>query len=99
MRKICHLSFFLAQELVDELVRHHGSVAAGKVSDAFQPSATLCVAFEFVAFRNEPGQTRRLLSHLHHHHHTGSNKMRCPFFFVYPLVGRTHEAHGCSRRS
>ena len=32
---ICLLSFFLAQGLVDELVRHQGSVAAGKVSDAF----------------------------------------------------------------
>ena len=32
---ICLLSFFLAQWLVDELVRHQGSVAAGKVSDSF----------------------------------------------------------------
>ena len=32
---VCLLSFFLAQGLVDELVRHQGSVAAGKVSDAF----------------------------------------------------------------
>ena len=32
---ICLLSFFLAQGLVDELVRHQGSVAAGKVSDSF----------------------------------------------------------------
>ena len=31
---VCLLSFFLVQGLVDELVRHQGSVAAGKVSDA-----------------------------------------------------------------
>ena len=32
---VCHLPVFLAQVLVDELVRHQGSAAAGKVSDAF----------------------------------------------------------------
>ena len=35
---------FLVQGLVDEHVRHQGSVAAGKVSDAFRP-ATALVAF------------------------------------------------------
>ena len=42
---VCLLSFFLVQGLVDELVRHQGSVAAGKVSDAFSPFATALVAF------------------------------------------------------
>ena len=32
---LCLLSFFLAQGLVDDLVRHQGSVTVGKVSDAF----------------------------------------------------------------
>ena len=32
---ICLLSFFLAQGLVDELLGHQGSVAAGEDSDAF----------------------------------------------------------------
>ena len=41
---VCLLSFFLVQGLVDEHVRHQGSVAAGKVSDSFSP-ATALVAF------------------------------------------------------
>ena len=60
---VCLLSFFLAQGLVDELVRHQGSVAAGKVSDAFS-LLQHCVASELVARRNAPGQTRRFLNHL-----------------------------------
>ena len=42
---MCLLSFFLVQGLVDELVRHQGSVAAGKVSDASSLSQQLFVAF------------------------------------------------------
>ena len=41
---LCLLSFFFVQGLVDKLVRHQGSVAAGKVSDAFS-LATALVAF------------------------------------------------------
>ena len=38
---VCLLSFFLVQGLVDEHVRHQGSVAAGQVSDFFQPATAL----------------------------------------------------------
>ena len=57
MRMVCHLSFFLAQGLFDELVRHQGSVAAGKRSLTLSALCNICVAFELVARRNEPGET------------------------------------------
>ena len=38
---MCLLSFYLLQGLVDEHVRHQGSVAAGQVSDFFQPATVL----------------------------------------------------------
>ena len=65
---VSHLSFFLAQELVDELVRHQGSVAVGKVSDTFSHLQHLC-CLVLAARRNAPGQTRRFLNHHHHHNH------------------------------
>ena len=40
------------------------------------PPATPCVAFELVARRNAPGQTRRLLNHLNHVHHHSHNHNR-----------------------
>ena len=42
---VCLLSFFLVQGLVDKLVRHQGSVAAGKVSDFFS-LATVLLPFD-----------------------------------------------------
>ena len=65
---VCLLSFFLVQGLVDEHVRHQGSVAAGKVSDSFSP-ATAPVAFQLDASRHAPGQTRRALNDSYHTHH------------------------------
>ena len=41
---VCLLSSFLVQ-LVDELVRHQGSVAAGKVSDALSLLQQLLLPF------------------------------------------------------
>ena len=66
---MCLLSFFLIQGLVDKLVRHQGSVAAGKVSDAVSP-ATALLHFKLAARRHDPGQTHRVLNHLNHTHHT-----------------------------
>ena len=42
---VCLLSFLLVQGLVDEFVRHQGSVSAGKVSDALSLSQQFLLPF------------------------------------------------------